>query len=158
MFKYSDDTKWDKESPKDISHLKSCDCFYTCPRAPFYRETKGVLHFENTPRTQGIFLMWTCTCMSFTSHTFTSLPLVHTQNPDFLRRRIWLCFLLVRESYHSGNLRAPWLPNLSSSRFPNFADSRFLWFRRFMTSGLYKFATPKLRRFEIPDLHTFATA
>jgi hypothetical protein len=27
------------------------------------------------------------TQMSFTSHTFTSLPLVHTLNPDFLRRQ-----------------------------------------------------------------------
>jgi hypothetical protein len=24
---------------------------------PFYRETNGLLHSENTPRTQGIFLM-----------------------------------------------------------------------------------------------------
>jgi hypothetical protein len=38
----------DKESPKDCSRLKSCESLYTCPRAPFYRETKGLLHFENT--------------------------------------------------------------------------------------------------------------
>jgi hypothetical protein len=38
----------DKESPKDCSHLKSCVSFYTCPRAPFYRETKELLHSENT--------------------------------------------------------------------------------------------------------------
>jgi hypothetical protein len=47
-FKYSNDAKGDKESPKDCSHLKSCESFYTCPRAPFYRETKGLLHSENT--------------------------------------------------------------------------------------------------------------
>jgi hypothetical protein len=56
-FKYSDDARGDKESPKDCSHLKSCESFYTCPRAPFYRETKGLLHSENTPRTKGIFVM-----------------------------------------------------------------------------------------------------
>jgi hypothetical protein len=39
-FKYTDDTRGDKESPKDWSNLKSCESFYTCPRAPFYRETK----------------------------------------------------------------------------------------------------------------------
>jgi hypothetical protein len=50
-FKYSDDARGDKESPKDCSSLKSCESFYTCPRAPFYRETKGLLHSENTPRT-----------------------------------------------------------------------------------------------------------
>jgi hypothetical protein len=33
--------KGDKESPKAFTHLKSCEPFYTCPRVPFYRETKG---------------------------------------------------------------------------------------------------------------------
>jgi hypothetical protein len=47
-FKYIDDARGDKESPKDRSSLKSCESYYTCPRAPFYRETKGLLHFENT--------------------------------------------------------------------------------------------------------------
>jgi hypothetical protein len=33
---------------KDCLSLKSREPFYTCPRAPFYRETKGLLHSENT--------------------------------------------------------------------------------------------------------------
>jgi hypothetical protein len=33
---------------KDCFNLKSCEPFYTCPRAPFYRETNGLLHSENT--------------------------------------------------------------------------------------------------------------
>jgi hypothetical protein len=36
----------DKESPKVCTRLKSCESLYTCPRAPFYKETKGLLHFE----------------------------------------------------------------------------------------------------------------
>jgi hypothetical protein len=32
----------EKESPKACTHLKSCESFYTCPRAPFYRKTKGL--------------------------------------------------------------------------------------------------------------------
>jgi hypothetical protein len=28
-------TKWDKESPKAGTHLKSCESIYTCPHAPF---------------------------------------------------------------------------------------------------------------------------
>jgi hypothetical protein len=47
-FKYTDDAKGDKESPKNCSSLKSCESFYTYPHASFYRETKGLLHFENT--------------------------------------------------------------------------------------------------------------
>jgi hypothetical protein len=38
----------DKGSPKNCSCLKSCESFYTCPHAPFYRETKGLLHSDNT--------------------------------------------------------------------------------------------------------------
>jgi hypothetical protein len=34
----------DKESPKACTHLKSCEPLYMCPRAPFYRDTKGILH------------------------------------------------------------------------------------------------------------------
>jgi hypothetical protein len=94
--------------------------------------------------------------MSFTSHIFTSLLLVHTLNPDFLRRQLWLCFLLVRECSRSGNLQAPWLPNSSSIIFPNFTDSRSSWLRRFMTLSLHEFATSGLSRFKIPSHHAFA--
>jgi hypothetical protein len=37
-----------KESLKACTRLKSCESLYTCSRAPFYRETKGILHSENT--------------------------------------------------------------------------------------------------------------
>jgi hypothetical protein len=35
MFRNTNDVGGDRESPKDCSRLKSCECFYTCPRAPF---------------------------------------------------------------------------------------------------------------------------
>jgi hypothetical protein len=38
------------ESPKDCSRLKSCEPLYTCPCAPFYRETKRLFTFRNYPR------------------------------------------------------------------------------------------------------------
>jgi hypothetical protein len=117
--------------------------------------------------------MWTHTWMSFTSHTFTRLPLVHTPNPDFLRQRLWLGFLLVRESPHPGNLHIPRLSNSDFSGFPNSADSRFhdlagSWFRvftgsrpqelrRFKASDLHRFATLELHRFRAPDFRKFAT-
>jgi hypothetical protein len=47
-FRNTYEVRGDKESPKDCSRLKSCVSFYTCPRAPFYRETKGLLHSEST--------------------------------------------------------------------------------------------------------------
>jgi hypothetical protein len=118
--------------------------------------------------------MWTHTWMSFTSHTFTSLPLVHTPNLDFLRQRLWLGFLLVRESPHSGNLHISRLPNSNFSGFPNSADSWFHGFadswlrvftglrlqelRRFKALDLHRFATLELRSFKIPDLRKFVTS
>jgi hypothetical protein len=33
-FKYTDDAKGDKKSPKECSSLKNCESFYTCPRPP----------------------------------------------------------------------------------------------------------------------------
>jgi hypothetical protein len=38
----------DKESLKACTRLRSWEPLYTCPHAPFYRETKGLLHSENT--------------------------------------------------------------------------------------------------------------
>jgi hypothetical protein len=46
------DESADKEYPKDCSCIKSCESLYTCPRAPFYREMKGLLHSENTPESK----------------------------------------------------------------------------------------------------------
>jgi hypothetical protein len=44
----ADDVRGDKGSLHDCSCLQSCESFYTYPRAPFYRETKGLLHSNNT--------------------------------------------------------------------------------------------------------------
>jgi hypothetical protein len=38
--------KGDNKSLKACIRLKSCEPLYTCSRAPFYRETKGLLHSE----------------------------------------------------------------------------------------------------------------
>jgi hypothetical protein len=48
--------RWgDKESPKACTCIKSCEPLYTCPCAPFYRETKGLLHSENTLESREYF-------------------------------------------------------------------------------------------------------
>jgi hypothetical protein len=127
------------------------------PSHPLLLGDEGTFIFRQYSWTQKIFLVWTHTQMSFTSHIFTSPPLVHTLNPDFLRRQLGLCFFLVRESPCSGNLHVPWLPNSSSIILPNFTDSRSSWLCRFMALSLYEFATSKLRRFKIPSHHAFAT-
>jgi hypothetical protein len=42
----SHEEKGDKESPKACTLLKSSEPLYTCPQAPFYRETRGLLQSE----------------------------------------------------------------------------------------------------------------
>jgi hypothetical protein len=44
----SHERQGDKESLKACTRLKSCGSLYMCPRAPYYRETKGLLHSEIT--------------------------------------------------------------------------------------------------------------
>jgi hypothetical protein len=46
--KAGDDARGDKRSPKNCSYFKSCESFYMCHRAPFYRETEGLLHSDIT--------------------------------------------------------------------------------------------------------------
>jgi hypothetical protein len=92
--------------------------------------------------------MWTHTQMSFSSHTFTSLPLVHTLNPDFLRRQLWLCFLLVCE------FPCSWLRRFEIPNRCVFATPRL---RRFKIPDHCVFATPRLHRFKIPNYRVFAT-
>jgi hypothetical protein len=47
-FKDSGNTKGDQESPTSGTDFQSNESIYTCPHTPFYRETKGLLHSENT--------------------------------------------------------------------------------------------------------------
>jgi hypothetical protein len=77
--------------------------------------------------------MWTCTWMSFTSrdlrgwfHTFTSLLLVNTLNPDFLKLRLWLGFPQIPESIpHDSRISGVWTHDFASSWFQSFASSIF---------------------------------
>jgi hypothetical protein len=38
----------DYSSPGRLHKFQKSESIYTCPHAPFYRETKGLLHPENT--------------------------------------------------------------------------------------------------------------
>jgi hypothetical protein len=119
-FKDSGNTKGDQESPTSGTNFQSFESIYRCPRTPLLYGDEWTFTFRKHPRTRRIFLMWTHTWMSFSSHTFTSLPLVHTLNPDFLGRQLWLCFSLVRE------FPCSWLQNQTSDRFLNFPLLKFV--------------------------------
>jgi hypothetical protein len=117
--------------------------------------------------------MWTHTWMSFTSHTFTSLPLIHTSNPNFCGNIFdlassWFASLLFIETFMRHNLRIWSLVDFWISQIPilEFHRSRIPDFLRFVTSGLcrfkipnlHRFTTPGLRGFKISDLRRFATS
>jgi hypothetical protein len=65
----------------------------------------------------------------YISYIYKPATSSHTK-PRLFEMTSLTCFLLISESPHSRNLRAPRLPNSISSRFPNFADSRFRGFAR----------------------------
>jgi hypothetical protein len=134
---------------------------------------EGTFTFQKYPWIYGIFLMWTHTWMSFTSHTFTSLPLVHTSNPDFWGNvfdlaSYWFTSLLFIETFTRHNLRIWssvdfWISQIlilefHRSRIPDFLRFVTSGLRRFKIPDLHRFATSGLRWFKIPDLRRFATS
>jgi hypothetical protein len=107
--------------------------------------------------------------MSFTSldlrgwfHIFTSLPLVHTLNPDFLKLRLWLGFPQIPESFiHNSRISGVWTNDFASSWFQSFAGSWFQifagsWFQIIADSRLEDFAGLWFRIFTDSRLEGFA--
>jgi hypothetical protein len=93
--------------------------------------------------------MWTHTWMSFTSHTFTSMPLIHTSNPNFCGNIFglassWFASLLFIETFMRHNLRIWSLVDFRISQIP--------------VPDLLRYVALGLRRFKIPDLRRFATS
>jgi hypothetical protein len=91
----------DKESPKVCILLKSCESFYTCPRAPFYRKTKGLLHSEITLESREYSwceriherLLHPVICGANFIHSTSS----HIK-PELLRWHLWLGLPLTPEA------------------------------------------------------------
>jgi hypothetical protein len=94
--------------------------------------------------------MWTHTRMSFSSEIFTSLPPVHTQNPDFLGRQLWLCF------FASSWISPCRTSELDSRQIPESAALRGLRLRQLEVPGFCVFVTPRLPRTKIPEIRMFA--
>jgi hypothetical protein len=76
----------DKEFPEACISPQKMWTFkisYTCPSAPFYRGVKGLLHSEHTLRSTEYSKWEHVHKHHFWLQTFTSLPIIHTLNPDF---------------------------------------------------------------------------
>jgi hypothetical protein len=71
--------------PADCTSSKKFESVYTWPRAPFYRETKGLLHTKNT---LGLREYSQCERIQGCLFRLTYLQLVHTLNPDFLGQQL----------------------------------------------------------------------
>jgi hypothetical protein len=104
--------------------------------------------------------MWTHTRMSFSSNIFTSLPPVHTQNPDFLGRQLWLCFFA--DSWipprMTSELDSRQIPESAVLRSSCLCQFEVPSFRVFMTPGLHRSKTPEIRTFANPKLRRFQIA
>jgi hypothetical protein len=105
--------RWRKRRQKNL--LKTAQASkvvspFTRALVPPFIGRRRDFYFRKYPQIQGIFLMWTHTLMSFTTHTFTSVPLVHTLNPDFWGNvfdlaSCWFANLLFMEAFLHHNLR-----------------------------------------------------
>jgi hypothetical protein len=87
----------DKKSPKICTRLKSCEPLYSCPCAPFYRVTKGLLHSENTLKSS-LKTTWDLSgflheCFPFTKPKFSPRGWFTNLSHEF---RQTLCFEGVR--------------------------------------------------------------
>jgi hypothetical protein len=157
QFNYADDAKGDKESPKDCSSLKSCESFYTCPRAPFYRETKG-LYIPKTPSNlKNIPSVNMYMNVFYISYIYKPATSSHTK-PGLFEMTSLTLLLTNSWIFPFRKSSCAVTSELNLQQIPEFRRPPISWSCRFMTSGLHEFATSKLRRFEIPDLRTFATS
>jgi hypothetical protein len=68
----------DKESPKACLLLKSSEPLYTCPRTPFYRQTKRLLHFDIALRSKE-YSKWEHV------HEYLLHPVIHGANFRYLQ-------------------------------------------------------------------------
>jgi hypothetical protein len=105
-FKYLDDARGDKESAKDCSNLKSCESFYTCPRAPFIGRWRDFYIPKVPSNPRNITNVNTYMNVFYISYIYKPATSSHAK-PGLLRQRVWLGFLLVRESFIHRNLHVP---------------------------------------------------
>jgi hypothetical protein len=114
--------------------------------------------------------------MSFSSNIFTNLPLVHTQNPDFLGQQLWFCFsvgssMSSRVTPEPGPRQIPDFgfrfskdscmslrvtPELSPRQIPESAIFRSSRHRQLQIPGFRMFVTPPLHRTMTPEFCAFA--
>jgi hypothetical protein len=132
----------------------------SCP--PFIRRGRDFT-FRQYPWTQRIFLVWTHTQMSFTSHTFTSLPLVHTLNPDFWDDNFdfascWFVNILIQEvfTHRDSRTRSPTYSRIS--QIPEVRGFAGSWLWVFTNSQLQGRAGSRLRAIARSRLRDFESS
>jgi hypothetical protein len=139
-FKYTDDARGDKESPKDCSSLKSRESFYTCPHAPFigrrrdFYIPKTPSNLKNIPSVNmymNVFYISYIYKPATSSHTKPGL--FETTSLTWLLTDSWIS--PFRKSSYAAT------SELELQQISEFRRLPISWFCRFMTSGLHRFAT-----------------
>jgi hypothetical protein len=134
----SHEKRGDKESPKVWARLKSCESLYTCPRAPFYRETRDFYiprlpsnkrNISNVNTYKNVFYIpWFAGLISYINKSATSSHF----KPELLKRHLWLDFFLTPKLLFM-KIITHCDSRIETTRFPNFADSWFPELRQFPT-------------------------
>jgi hypothetical protein len=139
-FKYTDDAKGDKESPKDCFSLKSCESFTRALAPPFIGRRRDfyILKVPSNPRNiRNVNTYMNVFCISYIYKLATSS---HTKPGLFEATSLtWLLAGSRVSPFRKSSYAAT--SELELQRTPEFRRLPISWFRRFMTPGLHRFAT-----------------
>jgi hypothetical protein len=141
--KIADDARGDKGSPRNCSYLKSCESFYTCSHAPpFYRETKGLLHSDNTLNSKNISGVNTHTNVFYISYIHKPATSSHTKPGLFETTTLTL---LLASSWISPFRKSSRTvtPELVLHHIPEFHR-----FPKFVAPQVHGFESSRIRDFE----------
>jgi hypothetical protein len=137
---------------QDCFNLKSCVSFYTCPHAPFYRETKGLLHSDTTLNSKNIPSVNTYTNVFYISYIYKPATSSHAKLRLFETTSLtlllaWFVSLPVQEifMYRDSQTRPP-------------ADSRISQIPDFMISQVHGFGSSRVRDFEASQVRDSGTS
>jgi hypothetical protein len=149
-FRRCNEAEGDWDSPTSSTNSQRLWIHLHVPSRPFYRETKGLLHSENTLELKNIPNVNTYKNVFFISYFYKPATSSHSKLGLFGTTTLTL---LLTSSWTS-----PFATfELDFRQIPELAILRSSWLRRFEIPEFRMFPTLRLRRFKIPENRMFAT-
>jgi hypothetical protein len=160
--------------PANSTSSKKSESVYTCPRAPFYRETKGLFISKTPSASENIPSVDAYKNVFFVQHIYKSATSSHSKPGLFGTTTLTLLLRLfvnvftwnsrIESSTDSRTglrfFTGSWMsshetPELSPRQVPELSFLRSSRHRQLEVPGLRMSVTLLLHRIKIPELHTF---